>query len=105
MKEDGPKQLIWTSKTVSGSSKVSIPLEIPSDQKYFQDVALMAVKIKSKEKPSDKSGDLNTNWKTVSTPSEDAPVAGEMINLADKIDNGTLQWHAPEGEWQILRFG
>ncbi|MCG6189758.1 glycosyl hydrolase [Maribellus maritimus] len=105
MKEDGPKQLIWTSTTISGSSKVSIPIENPSDQKYFQDVALMAVKIESKEKPSDKSSDLNTNWKTVSTPSEDAPVAGEMINLAEKIDNGTLQWDAPEGEWQILRFG
>lgn len=105
MKEDGPKQLIWTSKTVSGSTQISIPIEIPSDQKYFQDVALMAVKIKSNRKPSDKSGDLNTNWKTVSTPSDDAPVAGEMFNLADKIDNDTLQWDAPEGEWQILRFG
>jgi hypothetical protein len=105
MEEDGPKQLIWTSTTVSGSTKISVPIEIPSDQKYFQDVALMAVKIESKEKPSDKSGDLNTNWKTVTTPSEDAPVAGEIINLADKIDNGTLQWDVPEGEWKIIRFG
>jgi len=105
MKEDGPKQLIWTSTTVSGSAKISVPIEIPSDQKYFHDVALMAVKIKSNVSKSDKNGDLNKDWKTVTEPSEDAPVAGEIINLADKINNGTLQWVVPEGEWQILRFG
>ncbi len=104
MKEDGPKQLIWTSANISGPVKVSVQLENPSDQKYFQDVALMAVKIKSNEK-STEGIDLNEGWKTVTAPSEDAPVAGEIINLKDKVANGKLQWDAPEGEWRILRFG
>ncbi len=105
MKEDGPKQLIWTSTTISGSTKINVPLEIPSDQKYFQDVALMAVRIKQNGKTASKNIDLNTNWKTATTPSENAPIAGEIIDLSDKINNGTLQWDVPEGEWQILRFG
>ncbi len=107
MKEDGPKQLIWTSSTVSGPAKFSEQLEKPSDKKYFHDVALLAVRIKSKDSflENNKTVDLNGEWKTVSVPAEDAPVAGEIIDLKDKINNGSLQWDAPEGEWRILRFG
>jgi hypothetical protein len=107
MKDDGPKQLIWTSSEVSGPSKISAQLEKPSDKKYFQDVALTAVRVKLKDNSSEKNKPINLNgeWKTVSAPSEDAPVAIEIIDLKDKINNGTLQWDAPEGEWQILRFG
>ncbi len=107
MKEDGAKQLIWTVSEVSGPSKIETQLEKPSDKKYFQDVALMAVRVKSKDNSSVKNKPINLNgeWKTVSAPSEDAPVALEFIDLKEKINNGTLQWDAPEGEWQILRFG
>lgn len=107
MKEDGSKQLIWTASKVSGPSKISAQLEKPSDKKYFQDVALMAVRVKSKINSSEKNKQVNLNgeWKTVSAPAEDAPVAVEFIDLKNKINNGTLQWDAPEGEWQILRFG
>lgn len=105
MKEDGPKQLIWTASTVSGPAKVSVQLETPSDQKYFRDVALIAVKIKSNGKSTEKTTNFNEGWKTVTTPAENSPVAGEIIDLKDKIGNGTLQWDAPEGEWRILRFG
>lgn len=103
MKEDRAKQLIWTSSTVSGPAKVSVALKIPSDQEYFTDVALMAVKINRNGKTS-ASMNLNEGWQTVAAPSDDAPVAGEIVDLKDKISSGTLQWDAPEGEWQIIRF-
>ncbi len=105
MKEDGPKQLIWTASTISGPTKVSAQLETPSDQKYFQDFALMAVKIRPNGKSPGGKIDLNHNWKTVTEPAEGAPVAGEIIDLKDKINGGTLQWNVPEGEWRIIRFG
>jgi hypothetical protein len=105
MKENGPKQLIWTATTVLGPQKVTFQLEIPSDKKYFQDVALMAVKIKSGEKSPEKTSTLNQDWKTVSTPAEDAMVASEIVNLKEKIDESVLHWDVPEGEWRIIRFG
>ncbi|MCY1720949.1 glycosyl hydrolase [Prolixibacteraceae bacterium Z1-6] len=104
MEEDGPKQLIWTSSDISGPKTISVQLESLSDQMYYQDVALMAVKIKS-DKKSAKNNDLNQGWETMVIPNEDAPVAGEIIDLNNQISNGTLQWDVPEGEWRIIRFG
>jgi hypothetical protein len=107
MKEDGPKQLIWTASSAFGPSKVSVQLEKPSDKKYFQDVALLAVRIKTGDNSSDKNKAINLNgeWKTVSAPATDAAIGEEIIDLKDKISNGKLQWDAPEGEWRILHFG
>ncbi|MBL7965834.1 MAG: hypothetical protein JNK09_02480 [Prolixibacteraceae bacterium] len=107
MKEDGPKQLIWTASSAFGPSKISVQLEKPSDKKYFQDVALLAVRVKSGDNSLDKNKAVNLNgeWKTVSAPAGDATTSGEIVDLKDKISNGKLQWDAPEGEWKILRFG
>ena len=107
MKDDGPKQLIWTASTVSGPAKISVQLEKPSDKKYFQDVELMAVRVKPGNNPLDKNKAVNLNdgWKTVTAPGGDAVVAGEVVDLKDKLSNGKLQWDAPEGEWRIVRFG
>ncbi len=104
MKDDGPKQLIWTASTVTGPSKVSVALKIPSDQNYFQDVAFLAVNMKSKGNMAANSTNLSEGWQTVKTPSKDAPLAGEIIDLKDKISNGSLQWDVPEGDWRIIRF-
>ncbi len=105
MKEDRPKQLIWTATNVSGPTKFSAKLEIPPDREYFHDVALMAVKIKPGGKHAEKTANLNQGWKTVSAPGENSPVAGEVIKLENKVNNGSLRWDVPEGEWKIIRFG
>jgi len=108
MKEDDPKQLTWTASTVSGPAKVSVLLETPSDKKYFQDVALMAIRINSNgKKYEDKSAvDLNGNWKDVIIEQVDEKlIAEEFIDLNDQLKNDELQWNVPEGEWRILRFG
>lgn len=107
MKEDGPKQLIWTSYSISGPSKLLVKLDKPSDKRYFQDVALLAVRVKTGDNFSYKSKapELNGEWKTVSEPAENSAPYEEIVDLKDKITNGKLQWEVPEGEWQILRFG
>ena len=108
MKEDRPKQLIWTSAYVSGPYKLSVKPETPLDKKYFHDVKLIAVKIKPgtiSSSAREKKITLNGEWKTILQPSKDAPVAEEIVDLKDNIDNGILNWDVPEGEWRILRFG
>ncbi len=105
MKENRAKQLIWTSSSVMGPVKISAELGIPSDKKYFQDVKLLAVKVRSGNTSKDKAINLNGEWKTVSAPAENAPVASKVIDLSDKINKGKFLWDAPEGSWQIIRFG
>lgn len=107
MKENGPKQLIWTATDVTGPSKVEAQLKIPSDKKYFKEVALIAVRVKTRENSSGNKlfFDLNGEWNTVVAPVNDAPVALEIIDLRDKLTDKNFQWDAPEGDWRIIRYG
>lgn len=105
MEEQGPKQLIWTGASVSGPSKLSVQLDKPADKEYFQDVTLMAVQIDKNGLNEKEIIELNSNWKEVTEPTENALEVGKVINLKDKIYNGKLQWDVPDGKWEILRFG
>src|SRR5690606_37116781 len=107
MKENGPKQLIWTADDITGPVKVEAQLNIPSDKKYFKDVALIAVRKKSALIPSEnkQSVDLNRDWSVVSAPTEDSDVVLEVVDLSNHLDNENLKWDAPKGEWRIVRFG
>src|SRR5690606_6751333 len=89
MKENGPKQLIWTADDITGPVKVEAQLNIPSDKKYFKDVALIAVRKKSALIPSEnkQSVDLNRDWSVVSAPTEDSDVVLEVVDLSNHLDN------------------
>jgi hypothetical protein len=105
--QDGPKKLIWTSATVHGPVKISQLLTTPGETRYYQDVDLIAVKVKSGDLLSGNNPqfDLNVKWNNVVEPAKDAAVAEKCIALKDKFIDGILQWDVPEGEWKILRFG
>jgi hypothetical protein len=107
MGKDGPKKLIWTSKTVHGPAKISELLNTPENTRYYQDVSLIAVKLKSNEvSPGDNSPvDLNGKWNEIAEPGKDATVAEKIIYLRKELKNGQFQWDVPEGEWKIVRFG
>lgn len=105
MKEQGPKQLIWTAATVSGPSKLSVQLVKPVDMEHFQDEVLLAVQINKSGFEVIDLTELNSNWNKITEPADDALEAGKVIDLKDKIIHGKLQWDIPNGEWKILRFG
>lgn len=105
--QDGPKKLIWTSKTVSGPAKISELLKTPGNTRYYKDVALMAVKERPDQQyaGADLRGDLNGEWNEVAEPGKNPAVAEKSVDLSNKIKEGLLQWEVPEGNWKILRFG
>lgn len=40
------------------------------------------------------------------TPNEvNVASEGDVVDISDKVQNGKLQWNAPEGNWKIYRFG
>tara|TARA_R110002050_G_scaffold187015_2_gene321406 strand:- start:50911 stop:53928 length:3018 start_codon:yes stop_codon:yes gene_type:complete len=107
MKENGAKQLIWTSADIKGPVKLEAQLKIPADKKYFNEITLIAVRIKQEKNPlNEKTAfDINGEWNIVAAPMADAPVVLEIIDLKEKLNDKRLQWEVPEGDWRIIRFG
>lgn len=107
MGEDGPKKLIWTSASVSGPAKFTARIKNPLDKRYFRDVKLMAVKVRSGGILSEEKAeaDLNSNWKDVIVPGENAVSGEKTVLLENELKDGLLSWDVPDGNWQIIRFG
>ncbi|MDO5579798.1 MAG: glycosyl hydrolase [Planctomycetia bacterium] len=109
---DGPRELIWTETNVNGPKKFSstLPLFISSAHSnesapYYREVALIAVRLAVPKAPGREEGKMNESWGTVRTPSEQAPVVEEIVDLAPFVKNKKIEWNVPEGAWRILRFG
>ncbi len=122
--EDAAKKYVWSELKISGSTNVVVKL--PSGKArdgFYRDSCAVAFPVKSS-----RAHEPLKNWKQkalqeslvpFSAPDssplfaeipatageEDADTAG-VIDLTKNISSdGTLQWDAPAGEWQILRFG
>jgi len=124
--DDAPKKLTWTQLHVSGGTNSVFKLVQPrSRDNYYHDLFVLAYRINPNlppdRKPIEKQAQkaliqaLEPFSTPVSTPlfqefpattnEQDARVDG-VIDLTSKMSrDGTLDWQAPEGEWQILRFG
>lgn len=104
--KEGPKKLIWTSATVKGPGKIDIKLTSLPETKFYTDVSLIAVKVKSGEGAvSNNADELNGKWNDIKTPKDNAPLTGKIENLKNHLKAGHLEWNIPEGEWKIIRFG
>ncbi|WP_309714154.1 glycosyl hydrolase [Armatimonas sp.] len=112
--------LTWSETTVTGGSKLTLTLKEPTKrEKYYNDIAVLAVKIPVGGDTArlenirakalfDRGGDgLGLNVKGVVG-------GGAVINGAIPWDDvtvlqctaeGKLTWEAPAGEWLLLRMG
>ncbi len=107
---DGPKELIWTEGNLNGPKSVEIPLRVPEEKRFFQDVAFLAVRISTPVNRENREKiRLNEKWEPISNPQEGAAVVSEIVDLKKFVReiNGTptLVWEVPEGAWKVLRFG
>lgn len=106
---DGPKELTWTEGNLNGPKRVEIPLTVPKETRFFQDVAILGVRVST---PVDKEGResirLNETWMPVANPQEGAAQVAEVVDLKEFVReiNGvpTLIWDVPDGAWKVLRF-
>lgn len=124
--DDAPKKLVWTQLRVSAGSNSVIKLDQPkSRDNYYRDLFVLAYRI-NPNLPPDRKPIQNQSQKAlikalepfsapISTPlfqefssvtnEQDARVDG-VVDLSSKMSaDGTLDWKASEGDWQILRFG
>ncbi|MDR2115360.1 MAG: hypothetical protein LBP87_03155 [Planctomycetaceae bacterium] len=111
MKEYAPKELIWSVYPVNNSgnnNKFELKLPIPEQKPYYQDVAVLGVRLTLPK--------IGTFQKTAPI-NESSPVVTEVIDLSNNVKNHQLEWNVPagnsdsnsnsnsDGNWYVLRFG
>jgi hypothetical protein len=100
MKEDGPKELIWSvypiNRSNNNNNKIELKLPIPDEKPYYHDVAVLGVRL-----TLPKTG----TFQKVTPINETSPVVAEMIDLSNNVKNHQLEWNVPDGNWYVLRFG
>ncbi len=123
--DDAAKKLTWSEARVTGPTKVEQALPVPKSRDgYYRDLFVVAYRVKT-DRDAKRSPIKNLEYKAMyktlnfsapdTTPlfEEDAAAPGEedtrsdsVVDLTAKMEaDGTLRWDAPEGEWEILRFG
>ncbi|MFM2295304.1 MAG: hypothetical protein RLZZ350_1717 [Verrucomicrobiota bacterium] len=124
-KEDAPKKLSWSETRVTGGTNLSLKLAAPARRdNFYRDLFVLACPVRpipASRQPlqNQREKALLTALKPFSAP-DSAPLFAEFsttpgeedAHTTDVLDltklltaDGTLNWSAPAGEWQILRFG
>ncbi len=123
---DAPKKLVWTQTRVSGGTNSILKLDQPKGRdNYYQDLFVLAYRI-NPNLPPDRTPIQNQQQKALeralepfsapvstplfeeyaSTPNEQDTETKEVIDISDMLrPDGTLDWKAPDGDWQVIRFG
>jgi hypothetical protein len=127
--DNGLKRVTYSEKRVSGPGRVEMALPEPSQQIFYKDIAVQALR---RPQPDTGKEALIKHWplktfnkKEVWNQDLDrydlyhyydcyagngkaqALGADDIIDLASYYDskNGILTWDVPEGEWTIVRYG
>ncbi|HWD94547.1 MAG TPA: glycosyl hydrolase [Verrucomicrobiae bacterium] len=124
--DDAPKKLVWTQARVQGGSNSVIRLRQPETRdNFYRDLCVLAYPINPQLPPGPRPLEnqqqkalikaLEPFSAPVSTPlfqefpampDEQDARAREVVELKSKLaPDGTLDWQAPAGEWQVMRFG
>lgn len=124
--EDAPKKLVWTETKVSGGAAFAGKLDLPKvRENFYRDLFVLAYR-QNPNRPAARKPLQNQQQKALiapltpfsapdSTPlfqevpattNEQDTVVGDVLDLTAKFkSDGSLDWIAPPGEWQVLRFG
>ena len=122
--EDAAKKYVWSEADFGGGKHIDVQLPLPSEREHFyRDSFVVGYRIKSSPR-----GKPLKNWKIKALqtslqpfsapdtaplfaeiagfPGEEDVRAAEVVNLSSNLGpDGVLHWDAPDGQWQILRFG
>ncbi|MEY4388215.1 MAG: hypothetical protein RLY20_3498 [Verrucomicrobiota bacterium] len=123
--EDAPKKLSWSEKRIVGGTNVSLKLGDPTRRdNFYRDLFVLAWPVRpvAKErkplqnqrekalleplKPFSAPDSTPLFQEFPATPGEDDARASDVVDLTKNLSpDGTLNWNAPAGEWQVIRFG
>lgn len=122
---DAPKKLVWSEKVVAGGTSKPRLDEPKHDPALYGDVAVVAYPVgenyvadkratvshwqqKALAQPLFFSAPDTTDLVTdgPDRPGEEATRADGILDLTNRLrPDGTLDWQAPAGRWEVLRIG
>lgn len=120
--EQASKLLTWSSTDVTGGKHLSLKLAPPpTHNSFYRQIAVLAYPLGEKSPRETAAGSRSLAYRTASAetgfsmpPSAwmleapnlpvDTPLAG-VQNVTSRMQDGTLEWDAPSGRWEILRIG
>ncbi len=119
--EDAAQKLVWTETRIKGPGvpKQALP-EPKSRDNYYRDLFVVACPVSAVATPPLQNWQQKGMHRALSFSAPDtSPLFAELpdtpgeaassktvVDLTGKMRaDGTLEWNAPEGEWQVLRFG
>ena len=133
--EDAVKKLVWSEAVVQGPGQAGIKLPQPQARDgFYQDAFVVAYPLRQDldpNRPKIKDWKVKALYEAVqftgrngwfltnsapdtsllveredSIPGEEDTKAMQVLDLSDRLGpDGTLNWDAPAGQWQVLRFG
>ena len=121
--EEATQELVWSKISVEGGTAIEQVLGLPVEaEAFYRDVVVLAVPghaeatthpikdLDLKNASRELGGSApDCRFLLETDPGEPGDIvinSDAIINLTAKMDNdGILHWNAPEGQWQILRFG
>ncbi len=123
-KDDAAKKYVWSELKISGGTNVVVKLPEPkARENFYRDSAVVAYRVKNstahpplknwKQKALQESlqpfsaPDSSPLFAEIpATPGEQDADVGDVIDLSAQLGaTGILNWAAPAGDWQVLRFG
>lgn len=116
------QQLVWSKTQVTGPATMRQALPQPTAKDgFYRDVAVIAVPVLGNASPPLKNLALKNATRALGKsapdarflletepgkPGESFPKHNDIVNLTSKLSaDGTLNWEAPAGRWEILRIG
>ena len=100
---DGPRTLITQTLVPTPGEPIELLLRQPVYQRYYRDVALLAIRVDRDLKPTDGF----SAFQPAAPPADGAPVALETIDLTDALRRGRIDWIPPaeQSGWTVVRIG
>ena len=124
--EDAPKKLVWTETRMTGGANLPLKLQTPkSRDNFYRDLFVLACRVNPNLPPNRKplqnqrpkalldglrpfsAPDTTPLFQEFpATANEQDTRTSDVFDLTGKLAaDGSLNWTAPAGEWQILRLG
>lgn len=123
--DDACKEITWSELKLSGPTNFADRLPRPKSRDgFYRDSYVVAFRVRTNQPPHAplKNWPEKALLKTLepfsapsseplfeevaATPGEEDTLVSDVVDLTAKLDSsGQLNWDAPAGDWQILRFG